>query len=174
MEVTEQNSPDDYFYQGISTFTMNPFTNLNCTITYSCTMISGPANLDLCNYQSGSTTTTFDPTSGDYTFTSEDYSTFKTQTLSFMITGTAGVLPTATSGSITFDLNLFATACSSSPTLISIDSTIIEDSIEYFVYDQSKPISYILDKTNVKYDPPTSDSCSIELSIVNSDDSLLD
>ena len=57
---------------------MNPFTvsPTFCTITYSCEMVVGPTGYDLCNFTGGTTMASFDSTSGDYSFTSNDYETF--------------------------------------------------------------------------------------------------
>ena len=74
---------------------MNPFTSsiAECTISYSCEMIAGPLDYDLCNYASGKTTSSFDSNTGDYSISSDDYQLFGTQTVIFKITVTSGSTP---------------------------------------------------------------------------------
>ena len=71
-----QTNPSVYNYTGASpklTFTSTKFVVYPpiCTITYSCTMISGPRT-DICNKIDGTTAATFNSSTGDYTFESID------------------------------------------------------------------------------------------------------
>ncbi len=73
-----QTDPADYYYTGTTSFSMNAFAVApsECPITYSCSMTAGPSE-DLCTYNSsGSTSVTFDASTGDYSFQSTEIATF--------------------------------------------------------------------------------------------------
>ena len=74
---------------------MNPFTSTPtvCSVSYSCEMTTGPAGYDLCNHTEGSTTATFDSSTGNYFISSNDYKLFGTQTVTFDISVTSGSAP---------------------------------------------------------------------------------
>ena len=54
-------------------FNMTPFvvSPKECTVSYSCAVISGSAE-DLCNYSDGTTSSTFDGATGDFSFQSSN------------------------------------------------------------------------------------------------------
>ena len=85
-------------YSGTAQFEMNLFVASipECSIAYSCEMIVGPGSIDLCSYNVGTTTTSFDENSGDFSFTSKDFVTFGVQTIIFEITGTSGTTTAST------------------------------------------------------------------------------
>ena len=84
--------PTEYNYSGSAQFTVNTFTVSppECSIIYSCSMLVGPDGYDLCNYSDELTTASFDTFTGDYSFTSTDFPTFKDQTITFETTVTSG------------------------------------------------------------------------------------
>ena len=88
---TEQVNPDDYHFSGAVTFELNKFqvTPVECFIVYTCLMVEGPVEYDLCNFTDEKTTSSFNPDSGVYYFKSDNYMTYKNTTLVFEITGTS-------------------------------------------------------------------------------------
>ena len=77
MTAPAQTDPDGNAYTGNSpgvTFTLAPFTvePSVCTITYSCALEASSPRADICVITAGSTATTFDTATGDYTFESID------------------------------------------------------------------------------------------------------
>ena len=116
---------EDYYYSGTASLKLIPFTVTppECTITYECT----ESLLNLCNFSSETTTSTFDTNSGEFSFNSSDITTFGTQTVSFTITGQAG----QSTESITYELN-FIDPCSASE--IVIDPLIIPNSIDFNIH----------------------------------------
>ena len=71
---TEQVNPDDYHFSGAVTFELNKFqvTPVECFIVYTCLMVEGPVEYDLCNFTDEKTISSFNPGSGEYYFTSDD------------------------------------------------------------------------------------------------------
>ena len=123
-------SPPDYYYSGSTSFTVNPFAVAppECTIIYSCDMIAGPNNYDLCNSSGGLTTTTFDVSTGNYSFKSIDFPTFGAQTITFNVTGSTF----SASDWFTFSLNLQDPCAVAS---IMIDSKIINPVLLFVIGD---------------------------------------
>ena len=89
-----------------------------------------PPIVDLCNYSSGATTTTFNPKTGDFTFQSDDVVNFGSQSLTFEITATSGESTAAT----VFHLNLINPCFVAE---LSIDFDILDSTIEYDVYENN-------------------------------------
>ena len=77
-------------YQSATAFTFADFTNSipACSVTYSCAMVAGPST-DLCNYSDAYTTSSLDPSTRLFSFTSTDYFTYGSQTITFEITGSS-------------------------------------------------------------------------------------
>ena len=59
-----------------------------CPIAYSCE-VAGPRT-DMCSITDGDTVATFDPITGDYTFTSYDMANYPPGSYTFTITGQVG------------------------------------------------------------------------------------
>ena len=59
-----------------------------CPITYSCAVAG--SRTDICEIVDGNTVATFDPATGDYTFTSFDMANYPAGGYTFTITGTVG------------------------------------------------------------------------------------
>ena len=78
-------------YTSATTFTVSPLgtTITQCQVSFQCAMIS-TTTVDLCNYSDALTTTSFDPVTGVFSFDSDDYFTYGSQTLIFEITATSG------------------------------------------------------------------------------------
>ena len=84
---------ESYYYHGSAEFKMYPFstdTPSECVISYTCRMIRGPNDIDLCSFTDTQTVAEFDRSTGDYTFQSYDFPTFGTQTITLEITGRTG------------------------------------------------------------------------------------
>ena len=167
-----QTNPADYMYSGTANFVMNPFTAspAECSVTYSCEMTSGPASYDLCNYTGGTTTTSFDAASGDFSFTSKDFATFGIQTLTFEITGTSGT----TTASTSFSLNLIDPCAT---VQLSTDSSVFAGSVPilYNVYEANSVGQFTLNPSNVELTPDNSDLCpAIQLDVVYDDVKSID
>ena len=73
--ATGQTDPPTYNYDGIATFTLNAFSIApsECEITYSCKMVQGPSEYDLCGFSGQSTSSSFSAQSGEYSFESTDW-----------------------------------------------------------------------------------------------------
>ena len=82
-------TPQNYKYHGSAIFEINPFIvdPPECTVIYSCNIISGTSNEDLCNYKGSLTTADLNIISGSYLLTTRDFPTFGVQTFTFEITG---------------------------------------------------------------------------------------
>ena len=63
----------NYYYSGSAIFNLARFSvsSEECIVTYSCDMSQGPAQ-DLCDYSDELTTSTFDPETGNLSFTTSD------------------------------------------------------------------------------------------------------
>ena len=87
---------------------MTPFLvqPLDCKITYSCEVVIGVEDRDLCLYSDDKTDSKFDTETGKFTFQSDDMITFGDRRLVFKIAGRSGL----TEASATFELNLVVPA----------------------------------------------------------------
>ena len=116
MTASSQDDPENYHYFGSTTFHLNPFTitPVECPITYSCLMVEGPVDHDLCNFVDRSTETSFSPTSGNFHFSSDYALGLGNATLVFEVTGSSRTSYATTS----FSLNL---------TTEAVDAVVLND-----------------------------------------------
>jgi hypothetical protein len=94
--VPTQTAPEDYLYTGASpglTFGLTPFVidppECGPITAYSCEVTVG-RRTDLCDVDDGSTSASFDPSSGQYKFSSTDMVNFEPGAYFFRITGILG------------------------------------------------------------------------------------
>ena len=162
-------SPETYYYTGDPvTFSTVPFEvePSSCQVSYSCSM-SLNSIVDLCNYQKGTTKSSFDSETGLFTFESNDIANFGSQILSFTVTASSGDASAQTS----FQLELI------NPCFIAeldISTDIIADQIQYDIYANNDALQIDIDPYYVTLQPPHLQSAislcgEIELNIVRND-----
>ena len=158
----------DFFYTGNSpaaVFTMNPFIvdPPICTVTYSCSVISGP-RFDLCAIIDGATKGVFNTITGDYAFESTDMANYLPGVYQFEITGTVG----AKSDKIVVDIRL-VDPCPT--TVINLEPSPFVDET-YVLRDPTSTQSW--DPSNLFTDDSDVDCGSISLDFLNADGTVLD
>ena len=164
LTTPSQTSVVDYYYSEHATFNLTPFTIAPdvCHVTYYC---SEPL-YNLCDYSDGTTSASFNSTSGIFSFTSTNMQTFSTQAFTITITGTSG----ATSESISFDFNLIDPC---EVMKFNIDPEIIDSLIKYDVYQTSPSILRTIDPALVTPTRVDTICPDIEIGIMNADGTSL-